>query len=149
MEYTIKDVAELIGTTKNTIKYRMKKLPPELIRNVGGQWFISEAGYNRLKDDFQIEEKEPEKEAVYPGYGKPENASFVDVLSEQIAFLQEQIKVKDRQIEDLSASLKAEQTINIQNVGLLKQREEVILKLEADAKRSWFSRVFHRDKKVG
>lgn len=142
-EYSIKNVADLLGTTKNTIKYRMKKLPPELVRKDGSQWVILAPALDLLRDekpaDRTSDQTDP-ADPIRPG----SDEDLLTALKEQVAFLKEQIEVKDKQIEDMTTSLKQEQGISLHNALLLKEREDQILKLEADTKKSWFTRLFKR-----
>lgn len=144
-EYSIKNVADLLGTTKNTIKYRMKKLPGDLVRKEGSQWFILETALDLLRDNVPSDQNGTgDHVSSDPVPDKPVPDELIRSLQDQIDFLKSQIEIKDKQIEDLSTGLKQEQGISLHNALLLKDREETILKLEADTKKSWFSRVFHR-----
>ena len=145
-EYSIKNVADLLGTTKNTIKYRMKKLPPELVRKDGTQWVILEEALDLLRDDQPADPAPGQTDPADRAGSDPVPDDLIRSLQEQVSFLKSQIEVKDKQIEDLTTSLKQEQSISLHNALLLKEREDQILKLEADTKRSWLSRIFRREK---
>ena len=45
---TIKEVADYFGTSKNTIKYRMTKLSPDMTTRDGNVIYILEAGIKEL-----------------------------------------------------------------------------------------------------
>lgn len=146
-EYSIKNVADLLGTTKNTIKYRMKKLPPELVRKDGTQWVILEEALDLLRDDQPADPAPGQTDPADRAGSDPVSDDLIRSLQEQVSFLKSQIEVKDKQIEDLTTSLKQEQGISLHNALLLKEREDQILKLEADTKKSWFARHFRRSGK--
>lgn len=147
-EYSIKNVADLLGTTKNTIKYRMKKLPPELVKKNGAQWVILEDAIDLLRNDQRDpgDQSGSDPDRSDPARTKDEQKEIIKILADQVEYLKSQIENKDHQIEELSASLKAEQSINIHNSQLLSIQNETILKLEADTKKSWISRIFSRSR---
>ena len=137
---TIKQVADMLNLSKNTVKYRMKKLPDDTIVRENGVIYILKAGIDLLSVGSSAASGSETEPVIMSGN---DNLSImIDKLSSEIEFLREQLKTKDNQIEELTTSLKAEQTISIQYVGLLRQKEETILKLEAEqSKKSkgWFS----------
>lgn len=50
---TLRQCADEIGTTKNTIKYRAKHLPKECVLERDGMKFITRQGFELLKMDFK------------------------------------------------------------------------------------------------
>lgn len=138
---TIKQVADMLHLSKNTVKYRMKKLPDDTIIREDGVIYISKSGIDLLSKGVSAAPIGAADQPVMMS-GNDNLSIMIDKLSSEIEFLREQLKTKDNQIEELTTSLKAEQTISIQYVGLLRQKEETILKLEAEqSKKSkgWFS----------
>lgn len=152
--YSYAEIAKILGTTKNVIKYRSKKIPAEYITTEDGIIRVNEEGMKWFKKELKekpVNQTKPVSKTVSEGSGAVSGNDelmnkLVSSLNDRIASLESQLVMKDKQIEELTTSLKAEQTINIQNVGLLKQKEETILKLEADNSKPWFSRIFHKKK---
>ena len=155
-QYSFLEVAGILGVTKNTIKSRAKKLPADLLIRDNGVLYVDETGLNWFKKNLKnhpVNQKAEPVEKIHvvdttPADLEPakDQSDLIEALREQIDYLKNQIEVKDHQIEDLTTSLKQEQGISLHNSLLLKEREEQILKLEADTKKSWFSRVFHRSR---
>lgn len=139
---TIKQVADMLNLSKNTVKYRMKKLSPDMITRENGVIYILSAGIDQLKESVPSEQTIDSGCDPVTVSGNKQLSDIIDTLTSEISFLRDQLRAKDNQIEELTTSLKAEQTISIQYVGLLQKKEETILKLEAEhSKRSkgWFS----------
>ena len=145
-EYSIKNIADMLGTTKNTIKYRMKKLPPDLVRKDGSQWVILEPAIELLRDPAPDDKTDPgvpmEKET-----SSGDNQDLIRVLENQISYLKDQIEKKDLQIRDLTESLKIEQSISMHNSLMLKERDQQILKLEADNSKRGLWGFFRKKRK--
>lgn len=153
-QYSFYEVAGIIGVTKNTIKSRAKKLPPEMLIREDGVLYVDETGLNWFKKNIKnhpVNQKKATSETINvvdtaPADAEPvkDQTDLVDELRRTIALLSDQIEKKDHQIEELNTSLKREQEISLHNSLLLKEREEQIIRLEADTKKSWFSRHFGR-----
>lgn len=133
-EYSIKNIADMLGTTKNTIKYRMRKLPSDLVRKDGSQWVILEPAIELLRDPAPDKETDP-GDPIEKDTSPDNNQDLIRVLENQISYLKDQIEKKDLQIRDLTESLKNEQSISMHNSLMLKERDQQILKLEADNSR--------------
>jgi hypothetical protein len=156
-QYSFSELSKILGVTKNVVKYRMKKCPAEHLTKEDGIIRVNEDGLKWLKNQLKNhpvnqQKTVPENDQTDPAgsdpFGDPVPGKTdllndqIRNLNDQIDFLKSQIEVKDKQIEDLTASLKAEQVKN----GLLIEQSNTILKIEADTKKSWFSRVFKRNK---
>lgn len=135
MSYTLKQAADLLGITKNQVKYRVKKLPPEEIStSPEGVLLLSEAGYSMLKSQVLSGSEKPpstdfnqssttfnqfstgsnqSKTGSTDSINHPENhqattqepAPEVETLRLALAILERQLEAKDRQIEQLTQAL--------------------------------------------
>lgn len=154
--YTFLEVAGILGVTKNVIKSRSKKMPGDMLIREGGIIYVDETGLKWFKTDLKnrpINQRtggEPGKDHKdHSDHVEPvqkDQTDLVKSLADQIALLTDQLEKKDQQIAELNQTLKREQEISLHNALMLKDREETILKLEADTKKPWFSRVFSRSK---
>lgn len=142
MTYTLLEAAKELGFTKNAVKYRIKKLPPECIHtDKNGIIRITAEGLDILREQMgkkaqsdnnrQTTDQEPTNnhqkaaETEQQTTQEPtknhetttkENSSLlmaIEALTSQLAVKDEQIAAKDRQIETLTEALKAaQQTAN-------------------------------------
>ena len=133
---TVKEVADALGLSKNTIMYRLSKLPPEMSIKENGKIYILEDGYKELSKGAK-----PSREPKTEDKPTVNNDELLEALKAQIEYLQNQIMIKDEQIKSLSDSLSIEQRIHAQFIGKLESSEAGS---EAEPKKSFFSRVFHR-----
>ncbi|MCL2427312.1 MAG: hypothetical protein FWD05_13365 [Oscillospiraceae bacterium] len=110
---TIRQIADEIGVSKQAIFYRIKRPPlsndlQSLTTKLDGVLMVSFDGETLIKQAFSIDavkafgDKEPSKE----------NTSFdgdiIKLLQDNIAILQSQLEVKDRQIEELTATVRTQ-----------------------------------------
>lgn len=64
MEYTLLEAARELGFTKNAVKYRVQKLPPDVIRrSEGGIIYITSSGIELLRDQMG-KKAQPDKETT-------------------------------------------------------------------------------------
>lgn len=156
-QYTFSEVAKIIGVTKNVIKSRAKKLPSDLLIRDNGVLYVDETGLNWFKKNLKnhpVNQKvstagstQSDPVGSDPVPVQPVTADQSDLIKElrdRITSLEADKEQLNTRIDDLTTLLKQEQGINLHTSLLLKEREDQILKLEADTKKSWFSRVFHR-----
>ena len=146
---TIKELADELHVSKQTIQYHVKSLPTNyttknnkniIMINTQGQSYIK--GKLRKKSDKQ-NSKEPDKETT--NYTAKENHSLVqqlEVKDNQIAELQkllhaQQKLIDQQQILTLQANKKIEQ-LEYQS----EEKEEPISQTETLEKKSWFSKLF-------
>ena len=128
-EFTLLQAANTLGITKNTVKYRLKKIPSELYRrDEKGIIFISGTGLEELRKIGINHEKEPIKPEV--NHDKPlqpaeqpqreETVKHAKTTQEQsenlysallltVETLQKQLEVKDQQIAALTEALQTAQ----------------------------------------
>lgn len=138
-EYTLLEAARELGFTKNAVKYRVQKLPPDVLRkSEDGIIYITSAGIELLREQMG-KKTQPDKETATTTQelpkepGKPDDnhtttrqeqpdknhendGELIALLKQQAATLMEQLAVKDeqiasqaRQIETLVESLKLAQ----------------------------------------
>ena len=159
MAKTIKQIADEIGVSKQTVYKRYKgklyTVCAPYAHTEQGVLYIEEQGETLIKQDFL--QKERSNGAVLE---QPENAGVVAVLQTTIDTLQGQLAIKDKQIEALNARLSevssalvaAQQTAQAAqalHAGTIQQqltsgedqREEDEVKAK---KQSWLSRMFSR-----
>lgn len=130
---TVKEVAEMLGVTKQTVQYHLKSLPTNYTtKSDKNIIYIKPLGQKALSDkidkrkQFSVDketvktDKEPTKETVRNG--------------KEIDHFKEQIKEKDQQIAQLLESQKQLQKL-IENQQILTlQANQKIEKLELDLK---------------
>ena len=171
MAKTIKQIADEIGVSKQTVYKRYKgklhTVCAPYAHTEQGVLYIEEQGETLIKQDFLQKEcsigahtyahTERSNGAVLE---QPENAGVIAVLQTTIDTLQGQLAIKDKQIEELNARLAevssalvaAQQTAQAAqalHAGTIQQqltsgedqREEDEVKVK---KQSWLSRVFSR-----
>ena len=171
MAKTIKQIADEIGVSKQTVYKRYKgklyTVCAPYAHTEQGVLYIEEQGETLIKQDFLQKEcsigahtyahTERSNGAVLE---QPENAGVVAVLQTTIDTLQGQLAIKDKQIEELNARLAevssalvvAQQTAQAAqalHAGTIQQqltsgedqREEDEVKAK---KQSWLSRMFSR-----
>ena len=159
MAKTIKQIADEIGVSKQTVYKRYKgklyTVCAPYAHTEQGVLYIEEQGETLIKQDFL--QKERSNGAVLE---QSENAGVVAVLQTTIDTLQGQLAIKDKQIEELNARLAevssalvaAQQTAQAAqalHAGTIQQqltsgedqREEDEVKAK---KQSWLSRMFSR-----
>lgn len=164
-QYSFLEVAEKLGTTKNVIKYRSRFCPSEYLSKDNGIIFVNEDGLRWFKNRLKNQPVRTSKAtaATAPDPVTPSGADAVTdqadherlirSLEDRIASLENQLAAQVEMNKNMTERF-AELTTSLNNLtaisaGLLKEKDEMILKLEADSKKSWFSRVFHREKKAG
>ena len=171
MAKTIKQIADEIGVSKQTVYKRYKgklhTVCAPYAHTEQGVLYIEEQGETLIKQDFLQKEcsigahtyahTERSNGAVLE---QPENAGVIAVLQTTIDTLQGQLEIKDKQIEELNARLAevssalvaAQQTAQAAqalHAGTIQQqltsgedqREDDEVKVK---KQSWLSRVFSR-----
>ena len=122
---TIKQIANEIGVSKQAVFYRIRKPPLSntlhLTSNVNGVLMVDEYAEKLIKQAFFDNEinnivkdtvKESSKENIlFDGYFDGE---IIRLLQENILILQEQLKIKDKQIEELTLAVRTQaESINV------------------------------------
>jgi len=108
---TILQIATEIGVTKQAVFYRIKRPPlsnalQSLTTKENGVLMVSFDGETLIKSAFHVETvksfvaKEPSKENTFF------DGEIIKLLQDNIIILQEQLKIKDKQIEELTATVR-------------------------------------------
>ena len=165
MAKTIKQIADEIGVSKQTVYKRYKgklhTVCAPYAHTEQGVLYIEEQGETLIKQDFLQKERsigahtERSNGAVLE---QPENAGVIAVLQTTIDTIQEQLAVKDKQIEDLNARLSesnaalvaAQQTAQAAqalHAGTIQQQltsgtDQSEGSGDEPKKQGWFSRLF-------
>ena len=117
---TIKEIATEIGVSKQAVFYRINRPPlsnalRSLTTKTSNGLMVDDDGITLIKQAFEIETvKESSNES------SNENSSFdgeiIQILKENIIVLQEQLKIKDNQIGELTTTIKnLSESINAAN----------------------------------
>lgn len=133
---TVKEASEALGLSKNTIMYRLSKLPPEMFIKEDGKIYIFEDGFRELSKGAK-----PSREPKEENHAQVNHDELLEALKAQIEYLQNQISIKDEQIRQLNESLSIEQRIHAQFIGKLESSETGS---EAEPRKGLFARIFHR-----
>lgn len=133
---TVKEASEALGLSKNTIMYRLSKLPPEMFIKEDGKIYIFEDGFRELSKGAK-----PSREQKEENHTQVNHDELLEALKAQIEYLQNQISIKDEQIRQLNESLSIEQRIHAQFIGKLESSETGS---EAEPRKGLFARIFHR-----
>ena len=105
---TIKQIADEIGVSKQAVQKRITREPlytciQPYIATIGGTKYIAVVGENLVKQAFL------EQQPTSVGIDTPTtNDMVVGVLKQTIETLQQQLVVKDKQIEDLTSTVKTQ-----------------------------------------
>ena len=127
---TIREVADYFGTSKNTIKYRMTKLSPDMTTRDGNVIYILEAGIKELSKGFTPKEQ-PAQPVEQPRESDETTKELIKLLKEQLTF-------KDQEITRLTEMLRVEQ-----------MKSANLLRLEAETKPRGLLSFFKRKKVSG
>ena len=98
---TIKQLADICGVSKTAINARLKTLDITAEKKEDGTKIINEADAKRIIEDFERTRKDK-------GQSKPTGAN-----EDMIAFLTDQLKAKDKQIEELQRIVNQEQQLRL------------------------------------
>lgn len=118
---TIKQIADEIGVSKQAISYRLKQLEKEndrqknrqiLAVKENGILVVSLVGETLIKSAFSENDRQKENTDLPPN-NRQKDEDILAVLKATIDTLQKQLEIKDKQIEELIATNKAQaQSIN-------------------------------------
>ena len=164
MAKTIKQIADEIGVSKQTVYKRYKgklyTVCAPYAHTVQGVLYLSEQAETLIKQDFLKDDRSNGAHTERSIGAVPEQsqeAGVVAVLQATIDMLQGQLAVKDRQIEELnarlaevsSALLAAQQTAataQALHAGTIKQQlSDGSGADQEERKQSWISRLFRKD----
>ncbi|WP_088839400.1 DNA-binding protein [Listeria sp. ILCC792] len=146
---TILELAQELGVSKDKVKYRIKKLPRELLYKKQGITYIKKQGLSIIIEDF-LGNKNQKKDREIP--------MEITHLKKHIESLEKQLLIKDKQLFQ-QATTKDKQIDNLQK--LLDQQQQLMqaeqkknqlfleeAKQTVDAeKNGFFNRLFSGSKK--
>ena len=150
---TIRQIADEIGVSKTAVSKQIANLGLRSgLRKNGNQFAIDEHQEALIKQAFS-EKSQTEIENQSQTKTQTENhevGDLVCVLQTTIDTLQEQLEVKDRQIEKLTEALVAAQqtaaAAQALHAGTIQQQlitgEAGVDQQEPEQKKSWFSKIF-------
>jgi len=142
---TIRQIADEIGVTKQAVFYRIKKPPLSnslqslmskfdgvLMVDFDGEILIKQAFLENTVKDFGV--KEPPKET------SSFDGEIIKLLQDNIALLQEQLRIKDGQLAAAQEALKAEQVLHAdtKNIPLLSAPAEVLTEPDIKTRKAGF-----------
>lgn len=139
---TVREIADIIGVTKQTVQYHLKNLPKDYIKKSEKNIiYISPLGQKILIDKIDKKkqssvDKEPAKET--------------EVTAKEIEFFKKQIKEKDQQIDQLLKSQKQLQKLvenqqiltlqanqKIEQLEITLENTEIVNSNSTNSKRKW------------
>jgi hypothetical protein len=148
---TIKQLADEIGVSKQAVFYRIKKPPlsntlQSLTSKLDGVLMVSFDGEKLIKQAFHSEtvktfdDKEPSKEKS--SFDGSFDGKIIELLQENIEILRSQLEVKDRQILELTATVKMQaQSINADRnnelAGTIIESQQKFLSKKEGKARKW------------
>ena len=139
---TVREVSEELGISRQAVYSKLTTNFKEnftTIKNINNRdtLVISRAGIDELKDDTVKVDSQVDS--------KVDNAidtEMIDLLSKNIDLLQEQLKIKDNQINELNERLKEQQELNRNNqVLLLNEKNKILESMEQKETRSILDRL--------
>lgn len=145
MEYSVKDLAEQIGVSKQAIIDKIKKLDlqSDLTRQ-GNRFVINEHQANLIKSAFQGKGQAN----TTSNFTKQNDDLLYDIvktLQKQLEEKDRQIAEKDKQIADLTATVKATtQGLNAQSQNELAETLTKALPEQTEKKQGFWSKMFGR-----
>ena len=129
---TVKEVAELLDVSKQTIHYHLKNLPPNFkVKKVGNKTFIDNEilayleSLSNKKTSKASSNKSTKFDEKTSNKKKPQINAKEDYVDKYIAHLESEIRQKNRQIDDLTIALKQEQSLNLNSQNILGNNEKI------------------------
>ena len=154
---TVAEIAAEIGVSKQAIFYRIRKPPlSNALRSLTTKTFnvltIEDDGVTLIKQAFEMEiVKENVKRTSKESSNK--NASFdgelIEILKENITILHRELEIKNKQIEDLTATVKIQaESINAANKNELAETiidgNKKLIEENKSKKRGGIFKIFSR-----
>jgi DNA-binding Lrp family transcriptional regulator len=127
MVKTIKELADELNVSKDKVKYQVRKLPSEFTSKENGITHIKDIGIEVIRTKL-FNKKTSELPSLY--------------LEKELAFLQNELKDKNNQIEKLHQLLENQQVLNKQMLEEKQQLKIQVSELTTEPKKSWFRKIF-------
>ena len=117
MNYSLLEIARLLGVSKNVVKFRALELPQDCKMKdyQTGQWLINEKGYAKLQEIIQAKSRPSTLKNVKTDDPEPEdhiNQEATGESREAKPWYIESLERKDAQISELTKALQNEQELN-------------------------------------
>lgn len=146
---SVKETAEYLNVSKQTIHYHLKHIPPHLnVEKTGNKTWIDDALFDYLKQTLNKKttkessnksSKSVKKRQTIKSHHNNDNKRY-------ISFLEEEIRQKNRQIDDLTIALKQAQSLNLNSQNIL-SHQKAIESDEPDTEiTDYTSKTSHQDK---
>ncbi|MCP8713379.1 replication-associated family protein [Staphylococcus arlettae] len=142
---SVKETAEYLNVSKQTIHYHLKHIPPHLnVEKTGNKTWIDDALFDYLKQTLNKKTtkestKNVKKRQTIKSHHNNDNKRY-------ISFLEEEIRQKNRQIDDLTIALKQAQSLNLNSQNILSHQKSI----ESDERDTettvYTSEIIHQDK---
>ena len=134
---TLKEIADLFGVKKDKVKYEAKKLPSKYLVKKNNITYINSEGIKELEK--VLVGKVPSEKLGNYLHDSPLKKT-IELLEKQLEQQNEQLKVKDNQIESLLEKLDQEQRLNLANM-----QDKQILQLELkESKKGFLKKILRR-----
>ena len=127
MVKTIKELADELNVSQDKFKYQVRKLPSEFTSKENGITHIKDIGIEVIRTKL-FNKKTSELPSLY--------------LEKELAFLQNELKDKNNQIEKLHQLLENQQVLNKQMLEEKQQLKIQVSELTTEPKKSWFRKIF-------
>lgn len=119
---TIKEIAEELDVSRETVRKQVANVPEKFVtRGANRQYLINPKGAEiiGLLINNEVAKTSSKQVANLGTDVVTDDSELVEVLRGQVSDLREQIKIKDKQIDDLTQSLRASQMLQMQHQQLL------------------------------
>lgn len=153
IEKTVREIAEIVGVTRQAVNDRIKTLPPEdLSKNEKGVTVVTRSGLIKLENHYKtsIFEDEPisedAKEKEILQILVDEKNEEITRQEKEIERLHEQLKSKDQQLrtKDDQIAEKDKQLDQQQQLTLMAMNDKDSLQLELDAAKKQVEEQTHK-----
>ena len=129
---TVKEVADILSVSKQTIHYHLKNLPPHLkISKMGNKTLIDDDIMTYLKNILNKKSSnkssKSDKQTTNESSNKKDGITinYDSYIDKYIEHLESEIRQKNRQIDDLTIALKQEQSLNLNSQNILGNSEKI------------------------
>lgn len=130
MDKTIKQIADELGVSKTAVRKKIENLGlSDKLKTIGNRIAVNERQEALIKSAFR--EKEPKTENPKPVGEKSET---LQLISDMVSALKEQLQEKDRQLAEKDKQLNALQNMLAENQRLLDQQQQLNAMAEQRAK---------------
>jgi hypothetical protein len=129
---TVKEAADILNVSKQTIHYHLKNLPSNFkVKKVGNKTLIDNDIMSYLKTLLNKEttkkssNKSTKNDKEMTNKKHRENTEIERYIDKYILHLESEIRQKNRQIDDLTIALKQEQSLNLNSQNILSNNEKI------------------------